>query len=181
MEHYKPLSSVQWNTEINYFRNVAASFIESNGYCQNDIDVVATKVFQIVTKVDQRKKYFAYFHHLDISDFKELALYCFWIIKTQPLYCKKSDLSEDEEIEFESLNEKFALYYLIKKLRSLANGNHNTLDKINHFFTKQYIYELIYSFTYRDISKEAMILLVETIALALGYSPYVNPKNESQD
>lgn len=172
MEHYEPLTADQWNTEIDHFRNVAASFIESNGYSKSDIDVVATKVFQIVTKVDQRKKYFAYFHHLDISDFKELALYCFWIIKTQPLYCKKDNLSEKEEIEFESLNEKFALYYLIKKFRSLANGNANTLEKINSFFSKQYIYELVYSFTYRDISKEAMILLVETMALALDYLPY---------
>lgn len=172
MEHYERLSPEQWHIEIEHFRNIAASFIESNGYGKEDIDVAETKVFQIITKVDQRKKYFAYFHHLDISDFKELALYCFWIIKTQPLFCTKTKLCEKEKIDFESLNEKFALYYLIKKLRSLANGNADTLTKINDFFSKQYIYELIYSFTYRDISKEAMILLVETMAIAIGYSPY---------
>ena len=171
MEHYEPLTEEQWHAEIAHFRDVAASFIESNGYEKPDIGVSDTKVFQIITKVDQRKKYFAYFHHLDISDFKELALYCFWIIKTQPLHCQKTNL-EKEEIDFESLNEKFALYYLIKKLRSLANGNTDTLARISNFFSKQYIYELIYSFTYRDISKEAMILLVETMALAIGYSPY---------
>ena len=39
---------------------------------------------------------------------------------------------------------------------------------------KKYINELVYSFTYRDISKEALILLVESIAIFLGLDPYAS-------
>lgn len=172
MDYYKPLSNAEWHTEIDHFKAVVASFIEGNGYDPEDVGVSEVTVFQIITKVHQRKKYFSYFHHLDISDFKELALYCFWIVKVQPLFCTKSELTDEESIEFESLNEKFAVFYLIKKLRSLGEGNNEVSDRINRLFSQQYIYELIYSFTFRDISKEAMILLVETMALAVGYCPY---------
>ena len=42
------------------------------------------------------------------------------------------------------------------------------LDSIPH----KYLQEAIYSFEYRDISKEALILLVESIAVFLGLNPY---------
>ena len=170
--HYTPLDEKHWHTEIDNFKLLVANFVESNGYDKHHVSIFETDVFQIITKVHQRKKYFEYFHHLNISDFKELALYCFWIIKIKPLHFDNDNATEQEKIAFKSINEKFALFYIIKTFRSLAENDSKTQKKINNFFTEQYMYELIYSFTYRDISKEALILLVETMALALGFQAY---------
>jgi len=168
--HYEHLSEGAIRKEIDRFELIAQAFIESNNYDPQKIHIDESAVFQIISKVDQRKDYFTFFHQLNISDFKELALNCFWIIKLRPLWYDDSDSDEQQKLNFESLNDKFALYMLIKKFRSLANDEQQ--EKIDHLFSHQYMYELIYSFTYRDISKEAMILLVETMALALGFQPY---------
>lgn len=171
-KHYKPLDEKCWHSEISNFKCLVANFMESNGYSKDSVSIFETEVFQIITKVHQRKKYFEYFHHLNISDFKELALYCFWIIKIKPLHYDDNNATDQEKIVFKSINEKFALFYIIKTFRSLAGNDSNKQKRINAFFTEQYMYELIYSFTYRDISKEALILLVETMALALDFRAY---------
>lgn len=49
---------------------------------------------------------------------------------------------------------------------------YRSTENVDVFFDELYIKELEYSFTYRDISKEAMILLVETIAKGVGIQPY---------
>lgn len=175
MDHYEYLSKSQWDKEISHFDVLISNFVEESGYSLDDFAVFETIIFQIITKVDQRKKYFVFFHHLDISDFKELALYCFWIIKLKPLFLVKPDATEDDKLAFDSINEKLALYKIINKFKSLAQ-NDLQRKKIDDFFSKEYMYELVYSFTYRDISKEAMILLVETMAIALGFDPYQRTK-----
>lgn len=171
MDHYEYLTKSQWNKEISHFDVLISNFIEESGYSLDDIGVFETVVLQIITKVDQRKKYFQFFHHLDISDFKELALYCFWIIKLKPLFLIKKDATDDDKLAFESINEKLALYKIINKFKSLSKDDLQR-QRIDDFFTMEYMYELIYSFTYRDISKEALTLLIETIANALGFVPY---------
>lgn len=180
MEHYEYLAKSQWNKEISHFDVLISNFIEESGYSLEDIGIFETVVFQIITKVDQRKKYFEFFHHIDISDFKELALYCFWIIKLKPLFLTKKDANDDDKLAFESINEKLALYKIINKFKSLAKDDIQR-QRIDDFFTVEYMYELIYSFTYRDISKEALTLLIETMANALGFTPYQNRKGKNQN
>ena len=171
-DHYQYMSQDAIRKEIDRFTRIAQAFIQSNDYDPKKIHIDESAVFQIISKVDQRKSYFKFFHQLNISDFKELALNCFWIIKLRPLWYDDSDSEEPQKLNFESLNDKFALYMLIKKFRALANTNEELQNNINNLFSNQYMYELIYSFTYRDISKEAMILLVETMAIAIGFQPY---------
>jgi len=171
MEHYEYLSKSQWNEEIKKFDILISNFIDECGYSVEDVAPFETAIFQIITKVDQRKKYFIFFHHLNISDFKELALYCFWIIKLKPLCLIKEDATDSDKLAFASINEKLAIYKIINTFRSLAeNGKQRKV--IDDFFSDAYIHELIYSFTYRDISKEALILLIETMALGLGFPAY---------
>ena len=40
----------------------------------------------------------------------------------------------------------------------------------------KYIDELVYSLTYRDVSKESLIMLVESMAVFLGLDPYAKEK-----
>lgn len=150
----------------------AKEFVAQNGYDFASLSISETAVYQMITKVDQRKQYFNYFHHLNISDLKEIALYAFWIVKLMPLQFKEGDApNHDQMLAFESINPKFAAFLIIKELKALAKDQEQR-NRIDAFFSHSYVYELIYSLTYRDISKEALILLVETMALAVGFKPY---------
>ncbi len=122
-------------------------------------------VLEIINKVDQRKKYFKYFHDIDMSDFKEVALISFWYIKLKPIFV------ESDDAVYDTINEKLAFYFIIHTLTSLLRKNELPLDKVENL-NKVYVKEVIYSFVYRDISKEALILLVESIAVFLGLNPY---------
>lgn len=169
---YARIPEERMKHEVARVCNWAKEFVEQNGYDFRDLSVSQIAVYQMITKVDQRKQYFNYFHHLNISDLKEIALYAFWIVKLMPLQYKESDFSGYEQaLAFESINPKFAAFLIIKKFKSLAE-NQAQRNRIDAFFSYSYVYELIYSLTYRDISKEALILLVETMALALGFKPY---------
>ena len=103
------------------------------------------------------------------------------MIKLKPIFLRYNDeviendfVIDNPQNDYVSINEAFGIYIIINGLRSLLNNSNNSSsdELINNFFTKEYINELRYAFYYRDISKEAMILLVETIAKAVGYEPY---------
>lgn len=170
--HYEELSRQEWEKEIQYILKIIEAFVQTNNIDKSNVSVNENVLFQIISKVHQRKQYFVFFHKLDMSDFKELALNCFWIIKLKPLSLRQESLTMEDRLELNSINEKFAVFYLMKKFRALAHDCEMSQERVDNFFDEKYIYELFYSFIYRDISKEAMILLVETIAKALGFEPY---------
>ena len=43
------------------------------------------------------------------SEYKEVALICFWYIKLHPICCISKDILQDDMAEFNSINEKLAL------------------------------------------------------------------------
>lgn len=138
-------------------------------------------LYEIINKVKQRKEYFQIFHSINISEFKQIALIVFWVIKLKPIFLRYNDeMNEDDfeidnpQVDYVSVNEAFGIYIIINGLRSLLenSSNNSSNERITGFFTKEYVNELRYTLYYRDISKEAMILLVETIAKAVGYEPY---------
>jgi hypothetical protein len=157
-----------------------SNFSESDNV-QNFFGINKNVLYEILNKVEQRKEYFRIFHNINISEFKQIALTVFWTLKLKPIFLKYNDelVENDYEIkdpvrDYVSINEAFGIYMIIHGLRALKeNSDNNSSNKrISDFFTNDYIYELRYTFYYRDISKESMILLVETIAKAVGYEPY---------
>lgn len=155
-------------------QRIIDGFIAKNGYDTSYLYVDQKKVYAIIAKVDQRKKYFQYFHGLDISEFKETALICFWYIKMKPISIRNKDVQESAE--FEAINEKLGLYYIISTLKNMLSGKNLSVNAIDNL-PKEYLKEIIYSFEFRDISKEALILLVESIAVFLGLNPYQLEEN----
>ena len=153
-------------------RMIIESFLSKNGYDTRNIIINENIILSIIVKVDQRRKYFEYFHKLRMSEFKEVALNAFWIIKLQPISISNSQYIKQQPKEYDSLNEKLALYYIIKSLRAVLKAK-NKSDTVLDSLPSKYIDELIYSFTFRDISKEALILLVESMAVFMGLNPYV--------
>lgn len=152
------------------------SFLSSNQYIRENYHIDEEVLFVIGVKVEQRKEYYKIFHKSKLTVFQEIALICFWILKFHPITI--IDFSPDDNND-ELINEKFTLYFIVSFFRKLVP---NDTNKISNVFFEEYMKELIYSFRYRDISKEAMVLLVETIAIALEINPYIHfkkRKNES--
>ncbi len=115
----------------------------------------------ILLRVDERKDYYKYFHSTDsqimrISRGKEVALVAYWIVKYKPLRIIGID---NEERFFQnykcSFNEVFAAMLIIAFVIEISKEHRN-------FFTVSKIRTLIYDLFNRDISKEAMIMYVES-------------------
>lgn len=168
---YQPLKEDELQILWNKHKNIIESFIENNNYSSDNVYINEKAVMAIIAKVDQRRKYFQFFHGLNMSECKEVALTCFWYIKLHPICAVEKATFEQDIRYFDSINEKLAVYYIIITLQAMLENQGMSIEKLESL-PEKYIKELIYSFTYRDISKEAMILLVESIALFLGLDPY---------
>ena len=168
---YQPLHETELQTLWQKHKFIIESFILNNNYDFDNIHINEDIVMSIIAKVDQRRRYFKYFHGLDMSEYKEVALICFWYIKLRPIYISPEINAGKILNAYDSINEKLAVYYLLSTYRSMLEVKKLSTKQLDSL-PKKYINELIYSFTYRDISKEALILLVESIAIFLGLDPY---------
>ena len=114
----------------------------------------------IFVRIDERKDYFMYFHSEDdsmhMSLGKEIALEAYWISKYKPLRMKQIE----DEVEF-TKKFKVTISDVIAAMLIIAFliDKDETLDD---YFTEKKINTFIYDIFNRDISKEAMIMYVES-------------------
>lgn len=115
----------------------------------------------ILVRIDERKDYYKYFHSssdtiMTISKAKELALAVYWIIRYKPFRIK--EIKQEEEFYYRfrcSINEVISAFMIIYFVTEVAG-----VDRA--FFTDNKINVLIYDLYNRDISKEAMIMYIES-------------------
>lgn len=168
---YTPLGAKQLDEIWQKQKATIEHFISINHYDPKKIFVNEKLVLAVIAKVDQRKKYFEYFHSLEMSEFKEVALNAFWYTKLRPLCASSSSIVESDAQIFDAINEKFSLFLILSTIKEMLIKHNLSFERLDEL-SSSYISELIYSLKYRDISKESMILLVETIALFMGIDPY---------
>ncbi|MDR3020920.1 MAG: hypothetical protein LBU66_08485 [Treponema sp.] len=112
-----------------------------------NIVVHENTLLEIFDRIEKRRVYFHIFYNgCNMSELNEGALLCFWIIKLCPFTCEK--------IQPDILNAKIAMF-LYNKVLSYVAGKTNKQVCI----TEQKLKDLYYSFRFRDISKEALMLL----------------------
>jgi hypothetical protein len=117
-----------------------------------DIKTDNAVMMEICERIEKRRVYFHIFYNCKMGELNEGSLMCFWIIKLMPFSHK--DISANE------LNAKIALYLLNNMLLYHAKKNGrkiNISDTINK--------DLFYSFRFRDISKEAIMALAESLII----------------
>lgn len=168
---YHPLNEEELQVIWDKQKVFIEGFITSNKYDADSIYIDKNAVLAIIVKVDQRRRYFEFFHHLKMSEYKEAALNSFWYVKLHPINIKRIESAENQLQIYDSINEKLALYIILKTLRAMLEKKHISTKRLDEL-PPSYIDELIYTLTYRDISKEALIILVESMAIFLGLDPY---------
>ena len=117
----------------------------------NEILVCEQTLYEIISRVEKRRVYFHVFHNgLMLGELNEAALICFWILKLMPF--KHNTISNS------LLNTKIAYTFFVNILFYVAP---RTKRKVN--VKKALADNLLYAFQYRDLSKEAIMALAESL------------------
>jgi hypothetical protein len=131
-----------------YLQNIASVLNINN---PDDLEVSQEALFDIFTRVEQRRIYFHVFHNgLQMGELNEGSLFCFWILKLAPF--------RHRIYRNDSVNAKIALCLFINCLKYYANKN-----KLNTNLTQHIIEDMYYAFIYRDLSKESIMALAESL------------------
>lgn len=130
---------------------------------------------RIILRVDKREGYFMVFHEQTrINEIKQVALMAYWILKFKPFMINTDDLEKMQK--YRRINEGFAAFYLLSAFKQFAVKQGYDVTPMSKHLTD----ELMYAFTYWDLSKEAVILLSETIGEAFcGVQSQGVPNSES--
>jgi len=162
---YRPVSPQylydSYNKYIEHFELYKESMAKANEPYKSQIVTNVHILYQIIERIDERSDYYMYFHSSErhpmrMSQTKEIALFCYWLVKYKPLSFESMD---DESHFFAengcSINETYAAYALMSFIVGLNQDN-------ERFFYDDSLVTLVYSLANRDISKEAFILYVES-------------------
>ena len=116
---------------------------------------------RIILRVDKRESYFLVFHKgTKINELKQAALMAYWVLKFKPFMIDSKD--PERVHKYTRINEGFALFYILGACTRYAKER--KLQKRR--MTLRLRDEIMYAFTYWDLSKEALILIAETIGEA---------------
>ena len=128
----------------------------------SDIDVNEPILGEILTRVDKRKDYFVIFHdETDMNEIKEAALLAYWILKFKPFSIKES--RSELHVTYELINEAFAVFILYSAIKEESRR----CSKMEFGVTETYNKKIMYGFRYWDISKEALMLVAESLCEAM--------------
>jgi hypothetical protein len=144
--------------EIDYFMRYVRGYPESLRYMVCGLDLI-----DAIIRVDKRQVYFSVFHGMDINDCKKAALFAYWLVKLRPIkiiddrYINKQGYNE-------CVNELFAIHYLLSVLHAekrvqMWDGNQGANITLDH----PYIKKLQYSFRFRNLTIDSMVVLADTI------------------
>jgi hypothetical protein len=108
-------------------------------------------MLEIYERIEKRRVYFHIFYNgCKMGELNEGSLMCFWILKLMPF--------THTNIPANELNAKIALYLLNNMLLYYAKKNKKRVN-ISDSLSK----DIYYSFRFRDVSKEAIMVLAESM------------------
>jgi len=109
---------------------------------------------EIISRVEKRKVYFHLFHNgLEMGELNEIALYCFWILKFQPFKLKHDKITATRNTN--KVNVLIAVYLFLAAVKTAVNKKKGTNYGLN--ISNEFLKNLVYSFKYQDLSKEAIM------------------------
>lgn len=136
-------------------------YAKEQDFTIDEIYIQRSLVPHIILRVDKREGYFMIFHEQTrINEIKQAALMAYWILKFKPFMINTSD--PDKLHKYRRINEGFAAFYLLSAFKQYAKKQGYSVTEMSD----RLINELMYAFTYWDLSKEAGILIAETIGEA---------------
>ena len=115
------------------------------------IDTSMNTMYEIIERVEKRRVYFHIYHNgCKMGELNEGALMCFWILKLNPFHLNG--------IANNISNARIALCLLMNMLHY-----HTQKEKIKLNITENMVNDIYYAFRFRDLSKEAIMILAESL------------------
>ncbi len=130
------------------------------GLTDYDIEINYLVLCNIFIRIDERTDYYQYFHSkegvMNMSRDKGAALLAYWIVKYKPFRLKTMEQEERFFFHYKcTINDVIAAMVIVFYLYEKDSG-------VKKYFTEDKIELMFYDFYNRDISKEAMIMYVES-------------------
>jgi hypothetical protein len=116
----------------------------------DNIHYSKARVIDIVDMIERRRVYFHVYHNIDMGELNEACLICFWILKLAPFY-SKTEPNKNVNLVFALALFTRAVTYTAKKRKVVPN------------LTERVIKHLAHDFTVRDISKESIMAIAESL------------------
>lgn len=158
---YLPPEEKVLHNKSNELLTQFSKYAEQHDLSPSDVCIQRSLIPLIILRVDKREGYFIVFHEQTrINEIKQAALVAYWILKFRPFMVITND--PERSHEFRRINEGFAAFYLLSAMKQYAVNQGNNVTELS----KRLVDELLYAFTYWDLSKEAAILIAETIGEA---------------
>jgi hypothetical protein len=131
----------------NYLHNVS-DIIQID---HRKIDTAMDIMYEIIERIEKRRVYFhIYYDGCKMGELNEGSLMCFWILKLSPFHYNG--------ISNNILNAKIALCLFMNMLHY-----HTQKEKIKLNITETIVNDIYYGFRFRDLSKEAIMILAESL------------------
>ena len=124
---------------------------ENSGMSKN-IAFHHSTITKIIDLVERRRVYFYIYHGVDMSEWNEIALYCFWINKLKPFYAIAGSNGKVDNPLWTSdyLNATIAVRLLRNTVKRMSGKLYMNIGNLHH------------SFRYRDLSKECIMSVIES-------------------
>ena len=133
-------------------------FAEGEGIDHSKVEFDFKLINELNIRVDKRKDYYIIFHkETYLSEVRESALLAFWILKFKPFLIESKD-GRDNSL---NINCAFAQYILLSAVSECIHRESNGKEKFK--VNDKYLDKLGYAFKYWDLSKEALMLIAETL------------------
>jgi len=161
---YTDLSLEETNDKVQEIIYLWNCFVNANDpdLKENDVDINKRNIMEVVERINKRKYHYDIYHNMhELSEIRETALLCYWLLKLKPF----TVLKEDSKIR-DKTNEYFCIYNILSIIEYLTKKAGKDFKMPEGSFIK----DAVYIFKYRDLSKEAMILFVSSLAQNYGIS-----------
>ena len=158
---YQPPSMREKEKRFHRLIDLFQKYARARGISPEKIEFDYTLINEINVRVDRRKDYYIVFHkETYLSEVREAALLAFWILKFKP-FLIVSDVGKDYVL---NVNCGFATYILFGAVSEYVKRESQRKGENKKFkVTSEYLNNLQYAFKYWDLSKEAMMLIAETL------------------
>jgi hypothetical protein len=150
---WEPISDERMERLVEDFHEIFNHIARKLGLDLEKFSISQPVVYEIIERVEMRRVYFHIFHKdmRNMGEANECALYCFWILKLMPFHYASG-------VAKGNINQVMSMYFLTSILQWIADKEGKTLQ-----VTAKKHENLFYALCYRDLSKEALMALAETL------------------
>ena len=161
------------NSILDYWNQFLVSQNEAIEYGK-DYYIHTRNLYEVVKRLNKRKTYYYVFHGIkQICEYKEIAIMCYWINTLKPFM-----VVDEYSSVYSCPNEMFSLYIILATLASIFAEKYPERDFI--LPDDKTIQDYVYNFKYCDLSREATIFFVETLARSYGIGMETNIRNDEK-